>query len=252
MIIRSVFNKSIIFILFSFLLVACGSNDPAHRPSQTDETGSAEDAQASPGSVVRILPLGDSITQGGSGYASYRRDLWFLLKSAAYKVDFVGSQRGFHGEVEDNLKDFDLEHEGHWAWEAGEIEANLSNWLKNYQADIVLLHAGTNDFDRGQSNESTMQELASIIDKLRINNPDVIILIAKIIPMKHKDTRTINESIAALAESKNTQKSPLVVVDQYEGYHPLEDNHDNFHPNTQGEHKIASKWFEALKPYLKK
>jgi hypothetical protein len=42
---------------------------------------------------VKILPLGDSMTQGEAGHFSYRRPLWKMLDSAGYKVDFVGSLR---------------------------------------------------------------------------------------------------------------------------------------------------------------
>ena len=258
-------NKLLVVVFFiAFFLNACGSNDsnkPAdvHTPQTTDEAENSdgsqhlpqqEPQQQPPKAAIKILPLGDSITQGGSGYASYRRELWFLLKDAAYNVDFIGSQDDFHGDVADNLKDFDLDHEGHWAWETGEIDAKLSGWLDDYQADIVLLHAGTNDFDRGQSNGSTIRELSSIIDKLRKNNPKVVILLAKIIPMKNKDTGSINVHIEALAKNENSDKSPVVIVDQYEGYAPLEENYDTYHPNRAGEGRIAKKWFDSLVPFL--
>jgi len=250
------------FLAAAFLIVhflsACGSNDSNHSaesntPQLPDSTTNPDDeAKGLPKPVVKILPLGDSITQGGSGYASYRRDLWFLLKDEGYNVDFVGSKDDFHGDVVDSLKDFDLDHEGHWAWETGEIGAKLEGWLDNGPVDIVLLHVGTNDFDRGQSNDSTMKELSSIISKLRKNNPDVVILLAKIIPMKNKDTSEINDSIAILAKDESTKRSPVVIVDQYEGYRPLTDNHDNYHPNTEGERKIAAKWFGKLSEFLDK
>ena len=249
---RHFFNKSVTFTFICVFLFACGSNNSSNAPAQSDGVGNSDDPRELPKPVVKILPLGDSITQGGSGYASYRRNLWFLLKDADYKVDFIGSQNDFHGNVADSLKDFDQDHEGHWAWETGEIDSRLEGWLEDYQADIVLLHVGTNDFDRGQSNPSTMQELSSMIDKLRNNNSEVVILLAKIIPMKNKETNIINESIVALAEAKSTEKSPIVIVDQHDGYNPLVDNHDNYHPNTRGESKIATKWFDSLKPYLDK
>ena len=229
-----------IISLFSLLLVACEGKSSSNI---------SNDEYPNPFSI-KILPLGDSITQGGEGYASYRRSLWLLLKNAGFNVDFIGHQIKHHGALNDNLKDFDLNHEGHWAWETGELDDKLDGWLKGYTPDIVLLHVGTNDFDRGQSNESTMQEIKSIIAKLRKNNAKVAIFIAKIIPMKNKDTSSINNSIALLVDAQNTQKSPLVIVDQYTDYEPLVDNHDNYHPNSKGEDKIANKWFEVLEDYL--
>ena len=257
---RTLHYKLLVAVFFIVhFLSACGSNDSSHSaetntPQSPDSTTSPDDeVKEPPKAAVKILPLGDSITQGGSGYASYRRDLWFLLKDKGYNVDFVGSQDDFDGDVADNLKDFDLDHEGHWAWETGKLDDKLEDWLDDGPVvDIVLLHAGTNDFYRGQSNDSTMQELVSIIGKLRKNNPDVVILLAKIIPMKNKDTSEINERIATLAKGESTKKSPVVIVDQYEGYRPLTDNHDNYHPNIIGESKIATKWFDKLLEFLDK
>lgn len=200
--------------------------------------------------ATRILPLGDSITNGGEGFPSYRRSLWFMLRNENYNVDFIGSLRGFDGPVSDDLKDFDLDHEGHWAWEAGELEINLSNWLNGYTPDIVLLHAGTNDVDRGQSHSSTISELDSIIDILRNKNPSVVVLVAKIIPMQNRDTADFNAFIESFVALKNTSTSPVVIVDQHAGYNPSSDNHDNYHPNFTGEEKMATRWLNALKPYL--
>jgi len=201
--------------------------------------------------AVKILPLGDSITQGGNNYASYRRSLWFKLQNQGYDIDFIGSQSSFVGDVDEALKDFDLDHQGHWAQEAGWLDDNLDVWLINYTPDIVLLHAGTNDFYRGQSNSSTIDELDSIINnKFRAKNANVVILLAKIIPMKNTDTFSFNQFIESLAISKSTADSPVILVDQYTGYNPQTDNHDNWHPNTTGEEKMASRWFAALQPFL--
>ncbi len=210
--------------------------DPVSTPSPSQATSR----------VIRILPLGDSITQGGDGYPSYRRSLWMML--SGFKVDFIGSHNSFNGSSP--YTDFDLDNEGHWAWEAGELDNSLNSWLDGYTPDIVLLHAGTNDVDRGQSNSSTTAELESIIDKLRAKNSAVIILMAKLIPMRHRDTTDINQDIEVLAAEKSTAVSPVVIVDQYTGYNPATDNHDNYHPNTQGEEKMARQWFAALQAFL--
>ena len=237
----------ITLLLLSSLSVGCDEKNSVVISGNTSKASTGSESNLSP---VKILALGDSITQGGEGYPSYRRNLWFLLQDAGYSVDFVGSQKSFEGRVSSDLEDFDLDHEGHWAWELGEIDSRLEDWLEDYTADIVLLHGGTNDFDRGQSNDSTILELDSIVDKLRNDNADVIILIAKIIPMKNKDTDSFNKRIAEFIELKDTDSSPVLMVDQYQGYDPISDNHDNYHPNSIGEKKVAKKWFKALRNVL--
>lgn len=200
---------------------------------------------------IRILPLGDSITQGGSGYPSYRRDLWFMLQNGGYDVDFVGSLAAFQGTVPQEYFDFDMDHEGHWAWETGQVNDNLETWLQNYQADIVLMHLGTNDYDRAQSDASTKAELAEIIDKLRQHNQNVTVLMALIIPLKGRDTTSLNQHISALVGEKDLPNSRVILVDQNSGYSAATDNYDKWHPNEVGENKMAGKWFEALEPLLR-
>jgi len=70
--------------------------------------------------TVKIMPLGDSITQGYRGRDSYRRDLWLKLRKSGADVDFVGSMKNnFMGTPAH--EDFDMDHEGHWGWRADQI-----------------------------------------------------------------------------------------------------------------------------------
>lgn len=257
--------SSVALLLTASLLTACGGSSSDSQPLSTnastnssstnnEPTNSASPQTVStpaPQSIVaapvstgkkRILPLGDSITQGGNGHPSYRRNLAFILQGAGYNVDFVGNERSSFG--------FDSDHEGHWGWEAGELEQKLSGWLNNYTPDIVLLHAGTNDVSRGQSYSGTIGEIGRIIDTLRKKNSKVVILLAKIIPMRSKDTADFNQHVESLAASKNTSNSPVIIVDQYSGYSASSNNYDNYHPNASGEEKMARKWFNALRHYL--
>lgn len=201
-------------------------------------------------SPVRILPLGDSITHGFGGQVSYRRALWFQLQNAGYSVDFVGSHTDFVSPVPAGQDDFDLDHEGHSGFRADQIDANLNVWLQGYQADIVLLHLGTNDLNQGQNANSTLAEIASIISKLRAHNPTVTILLARIIPMRNFDTGSFNTALDAWVGGQSDPLSPLIVVDQYTGYDPVANNIDNFHPNATGDALIAQRWFDALQPLL--
>ncbi len=76
-------KKFLIVILSSLLVFAC--EDKASELSRTNISSTSISLSTS----IKILPLGDSITQGGRGFASYRRNLWFLLQDAGYKVDDI-------------------------------------------------------------------------------------------------------------------------------------------------------------------
>ena len=107
--------------------------------------------------VIRIMPLGDSITQGiASGVSdedymvSYRKALWDLLVADGYEMDFVGSLNNGLAVFDDS----DLaDHEGHSGWRDDAIvngrpgEGKLEDWLIAERPNIVLLHIGTNGLD---------------------------------------------------------------------------------------------------------
>jgi acyl-CoA thioesterase I len=202
---------------------------------------------------VKIMPLGDSIIQGNKTHVSYRRSLWKLIQSQRYAVDFVGSLRT-QQDGEAPVKDFDLDHEGHWGWRVDEILAQLDGWAKAMKPDIVLIHLGTNDIAQQQDLKETVAELKQVITKLRGVNPKVKVLMAQIIPLLGSEARCkeFNGQLQVLARQITTQESPVVVVDQFTGFRAEagKDTYDGAHPNRIGEQKMAQRWLSALKSFL--
>lgn len=202
----------------------------------------------------RIMPIGDSITEASGSRNSYRRPLWHLLNDAGLDIDFVGSRSGNRdGQVPN--PDFDTDHEGHWGWRADQFlqNNNIDNWAQSHQPDVALIHLGTNDIFQGQSVSETIDEIGQIIDRLRAVNPDVIVLVAQIIPTSDPARPSLspfNQAIPGLASSKSTQRSPVLVVDQNSGFNAAANTYDSVHPNLSGETKMADKWNVALAPLI--
>jgi lysophospholipase L1-like esterase len=90
------------------------------------------------------MPLGDSITWGvGSATtSSYRQALWNMLAGQSrYSVRFVGSQ------ASGSLPGFS--NEGHSGYAIDQIRSGIDGWLTGTRPDVVLLHIGINDLNRG-------------------------------------------------------------------------------------------------------
>ncbi|MFT2008274.1 GDSL-type esterase/lipase family protein [Pontibacter sp. 13R65] len=234
------------------------------------------------------MPLGNSITQGNTQYPSYRYQLWKQLIDADIDFEFVGSHdvnnggspavKGevYKGKVYTNV------NEGHWGWRTDQIlnghngESNkgkLADWLQSYTPDLVLMHLGTNDIFQKPSNEPiettieiTQNEIREIINALKAKNPNVVILLAQLIPIYPTDSDVngyitqFNNQIPNLAASLNQGTAEYVyVVDQNTGFDPAhsdsnpeitKDTYDKIHPNTSGELKMATKWSEAIQTAL--
>lgn len=197
---------------------------------------------------IRIMPLGDSITQANSENDSYRRPLWQKLKEAGFNnINFVGSLQENQGGPNPN-PDFDLDHEGHWGWRTDEILNQLDGWVASAQPDVALIHLGTNDILQGQSADSTIDELGEVIDVFRANNPNIVIFLAQIIPAKRNDSEReeLNQQIPILAAEKNQVDSPVIVVDQSSRFDLDNDTYDFVHPNSRGENKFANQWLASF------
>ncbi len=202
---------------------------------------------------VKIMPIGNSITQAAAGRNSYRRPLWQKLTTAGYNVDFVGSVNLNYGGPPLN-PDFDMDHEGHWGWRADQLLAGMANWAKTYRPDIALLHVGTNDMFQGHSVSSTLDEISQLIDTLRAANPGVTILLATLIPAANVEynlrINELNSALPGLATAKNRAGSPVVLVNQNAGFNAASDTYDGTHPNSLGENKMANVWYNSLVQFL--
>jgi acyl-CoA thioesterase-1 len=203
---------------------------------------------------VRIMPLGDSITQGDAKFGSYRRPLWHMLRKSGYNVDVVGSMRLHYPHDEPLIPDYDMDHEGHRGWRAEHILAGIEGGARIDGPDIALIHLGTNDLFHRQESSGTIDELRRIILGLRERNPRVRVLLAQIIPVDDEVGRSeiekLNALLPALAAELNTPRSPVVPVDQFTDFDPREDTFDGVHPNERGNLKMAERWHDALIPLL--
>jgi sialate O-acetylesterase len=211
---------------------------------------------------IRIMPLGNSITSTLSDNECYRRFLDTKLHQTGLKFDFVGSRHWLRNESRRPEKyDYDYDHEGHWSKEADWILPRVGNYARNYKPDLVMLHIGTNDVlhEQGTLNEiveQTLKDIGNIIDTLRAVNPNIKILLAKIIPTKRgglidKKIATLDSKLPHLAAMKNSIVSPIVIVDQWTGIVPKEDLHDAYHVNHSGAIKMYRKWFAGIQEILK-
>ncbi|HCT77419.1 MAG TPA: cellulose-binding protein [Micromonosporaceae bacterium] len=198
--------------------------------------------------AVRIMPLGDSIT-GSPG--CWRALLWNRLQSSGYtNIDFVGTLPPQGCSVS-----HDGDNEGHGGFLATNVanQNQLPGWLASTRPDIVVMHFGTNDVWSNISPATILTAFGKLVDQMRVSNPAMKILVAKIIPMNPQSCAPcgqrvvdFNAAIPGWAASKTTAQSPITVVDQWAGFSTAADTYDGVHPNSSGDQKIADRWFVPL------
>lgn len=240
--------------------------------------------------AVRIMPLGDSITQGvytGGGCEplpdgdcplrsqriSYRKKLWTDLEalSPSYAVDMIGSLADGWAA---GLTPPDDQHEGHpgdcatstlnsWCSSADfydgsktrNLADNIITWLNTNQADIILLHVGTNglNFTTPAINANAVDTLLTDIDSWAQSNYPVTVFLARIIPSVDGslDVNTFNNDIAAIPAANHPHINVIMVDEQSQLRLASDPNKadptymttgNNLHPNQTGYDRMADKW----------
>ncbi len=205
-------------------------------------TGGSAAAESNGG--VRVMPLGDSITEGTQVPGGYRIGLWQRLAAGGYRVDFVGSQ--FNGPS--GLGDHD--HEGHPGWRIDQIDANIVGWLRTYTPHTVLLHIGTNDVLQNFNLSGAPARLSTLVDHITATVPTAEVFVATIIPLANSgqeaNVRTFNATIPGMVQSKVNAGKHVHLVDMHSAL-TAADLTDGIHPTAAGYDKMAATWYAALR-----
>jgi lysophospholipase L1-like esterase len=187
---------------------------------------------------TRVMPLGDSITQGGG---AYRTRLWQNLQAGGYTVDFVGSASGGPTELGDR------DHEGHSGWRIAQIDSQIAGWVAATNPRTVLLHIGTNDVGQNDNLSQAPARLSALIDKIRTGAPNADVFVASIIPfadpVANARAQTYNDAIPGVVASKG---SKVHFVDMHSAL-TTADLSDGVHPNAAGNVKMGDVWYGALR-----
>ncbi len=211
---------------------------------------------------VRILCIGDSITQGGKTTReeyTYRWPLFCMLKDEGVSFDFIGTrQAGLHADAtwpDYKGEAFDLNHEGYYGAKTAEVRDKITEHLPTLAApDIALIHLGTNDQKSEDHAVAIVNPLTEIIAQLRAKNPRICIFVGHL-NFNDGPALKIRPLVEIMGKRLTTKESPVVTVHHYRNWNekPAEANADTFdwaHPNPKGQQKMANAWLEAMRPWL--
>ncbi|WP_437743794.1 SGNH/GDSL hydrolase family protein [Sorangium sp. So ce1504] len=236
---------------------AGGSAGSTYRPCPTD------------GTACKIMPFGDSITDGYNGDTpgGYRVELFRLAHAAGKNITFVGS--GSNGPNTVGGVAFPHNHEGHSGWTIAPaggrsgISTLVSTVMPQYKPDIVLLMIGTNDAIDNYDMPNAPKRLGALIDSIYAQLPNVLIVVAAPVPSrgdasKGDDTalsariKTYDDAIPAVVKARADAGRHIISVDMYTPFNPNKTTllEDQWHPNLQGYVLLGGQWYAALQPLL--
>jgi lysophospholipase L1-like esterase len=221
--------------------------------------------------VLKILPLGESTTEGTVDFAGgYRGVLREKLVMAGIPVDFVGSR------TENSKGLTDPEHEGHPGYRidwlrTGKVVAGLSSadpveiMLERFKPDVVLLLMGTNNLYVDPA-ASAAGEMKALLEGIFRAMPMVTVILGGITPILPgpkpwnctvpedvtQRVRDYNHRLAALARSFRSENRAIVYVDHSPCVTgPADLMADGVHPTAVVMQRMAETWLGALTGILR-
>ncbi|MEO6095919.1 MAG: GDSL-type esterase/lipase family protein [Fibrobacteria bacterium] len=221
------------------------------------------------GNPCKILPFGDSITEGvnstdGSGY---RTQLFKLIVAANQKVTFVGSLT--KGPTTVSGATFPRAHEGHSGWRIGSsggsgIYSLIPSPALNDGPHIILLLIGANDVFVSGS-DTMADRLDALLEKVAQNAPNALIVLAQMTPIGTSNNGHTAAQVASAnaAQAAFNSKMPgIIQAHVAKGRHiigvdlskmPLSGlGKSTMHPNDQGYAYVAGIWYDGIKNLLPK
>ncbi len=200
---------------------------------------------------VRIMCIGDSITQGGriKDEYSYRLPLYRMLQKSGITVDFVGARSaGLDGGFA-WPPGFDMDHESQYGGTTEYVDRMVEADLGSISAvpDIAIIDLGANDQGKDPGTY-VVPYLVDIITHLRSKNPSIQILISQIPGIRIN--KLMHLEVFIMAKKYSRRESPILTVPLYWGWNTDTYTFDGSHPNLAGQEFMARKFFKAIMSLL--
>jgi lysophospholipase L1-like esterase len=216
------------------------------------------------GTACKIMPLGDSITDGidsTQAYASnggYRLELFRQAVTAGHNITFVGT-RPPNGPVGDVAgQPFPRDHEGISGNTIAQVAARVDAALSANPPNIVLLQIGTNNLYQGMAPD-VPDQLAGLLDQITNGAPNALLVVAQITPLggqfPNNGVDEYNAAIPGIVEERVNAGKHLIIVDQFTRIASTPDFvtqllPDNIHPNAAGYTIMGETWYAGIEAYL--
>jgi hypothetical protein len=239
-------------------------------------------------SNLKIMPLGDSITVGGS-IAGYRLPLYQHLLPIAPGFSYAGDTTTSPSTLPTGFQN----HSGRSSYSTDDIRKNLDGldfatfntygdtsrdprggyWLTGLASaltytvpnrgtftygpraaispDVVLLLVGANDVNRANATDGDHRaNYKALLNRIYLLRPNVHIFAAKLTPHVTNNPATIafNAIVEQVVAEFQSAGKAISLVDLHTGY--TGGLPDNIHPDAAGYAWMAGKWRDALKNRL--
>lgn len=216
--------------------------DPVELPTEPGQP--AEPTEPTEPAPVRILPIGDSVTQGATADYTWRFRLQASLRARGVDVDFVGDRTAAidpatraPAAYADGR--FDQDHAALWGMRAEAPASDVRRLTATTRPDVVVLALGVNDLLRGRAPRAVLADLERIIGDVRSVAPRAAFVLPELTQTWLAGVDDLNRLLRSTRTRLSTSASPVVVPALATPFVKGADTWDHLHPNGVGEVKIA-------------
>ena len=220
-------------------------------------------ASADAARALRIMPMGDSITQwhcGSDSQGGWRSYLFNAAQAAGAAFDTVGSQYGCGS------------HEGHSGWTVADLLHLAPTTLPAHTPDIVLVQAGTNDLyykdARGANATGTLARHDALLNATFTLLPSATVLLSGVTwinatrcatypagpcpPDMQANIEALNAALPSLAAAYTARGFRVLVHDPNPECNFVAADYYTWgiHFSESGFSKIGASWWRHLQPVL--
>lgn len=211
---------------------------------------------------LRLMVVGDSISQGSSGDVTWRYQLHQHLVRSGVSFDLVGDRSDLYNNITNQHGDasypypFDRDHHAQWGRPVALEKDTIRAAVTGSAADVVLVLLGINDLIWFAHSPATITDnMRAFVANARAANPAVTVVIGHTLSrydlfarayLNQAETADINRRYDALAAAMSTSSSRVVSTASPSGWDPAVHTWDGTHPNSTGEARIAAAFANAL------
>lgn len=246
--------RTYLLFLAGFLLAAESAWAQPQTNNNVVEGGASSKYYFGP-TDLRIMPLGDSLTEGVGAQNGYRARLKELLEGRGIYADFVGSTQSNSS----NSFQVDPDHEGHGGFRVADLIAHgdgasattIEGWLLDALPDVILLHIGTNDVSDPLEWHRAAPDLEELLSRIYETLPEVTVLLARTLqtglPGVNLQLEALNRAASAIARQLQFAGFDLRMVDMESIEAPFSpDASDPVHPAGPVYEQMAELWATAI------
>lgn len=223
-------------------------------PPAVAEAGSGRTSADAP---LRILIVGDSVSQGSAGDWTWRYRLWQHLTATGTAVDFVGPRDDLWDNIagapasQDYVEpDFDRDHAARWGATLAFFPSTdhpVDELVDTYAPDVVLEMLGINDLAFLRHDPARVaDDMRAFVATARKADPDVDVVLGHLSQTWFPGANEFNALLDELALDLDDPTARVTTAAVDVGYMLRDDTWDESHPDARGEVRIAAAMADAL------